>query len=180
MNTATNKVVDLQAYRTRTLEQRCFGAWRRRFAQAFDLQTRLTDLSDSTLYRLAQPGEWSTAAYYEFIMGVLDLGPAAKFHYLDSRSQMGVVDIHLFLADQVRFEMLCRLNWIRGFEAQNLSIYEMARDFRRVAKRCRQKAPVLALSHPEYESYALLAGGDREVFIRRLFQPALEAFKERL
>jgi len=174
------KVVDLLAYRTRTLEQRCFGPWRRRFCEPFDLQTRLADLSDPTLYRLAQPGEWSSTAYYEFIMGVLELGPAAKFHYLDSHSQMQVVDIHLFLADQVRFEMMRRLNWIRGFEAQKLSLYEMVRDFEKLAGRCRQKTPQLAPSHPQYADYALLTGGDREVFIRRLLQPALDVFKERL
>ncbi len=162
------------------MEQRCLGPWRKRFSEAFDLQTRLTDLSDSTLYFLAQPGEHSSMGYYEFIMGVLDLGAAAKFHYLDNRDQMRVVDIHLFLADQMRFEMMCRLGWIKGFEAEKFSLFELVRDFDRLADRCRQKAPQLALSHPEYAGYSALAGTDKEVFIRRLLQPALDAFKERL
>ena len=174
------KVVDLEAYRIRMLEQRCFGPWRKRFSESFGLQTRLPDFSDRTLYRLAQPGEWSTAAYYEFIMGVLDLGPAAKFHYLDNRNQMRVVDIHLFLGDQVRFEMLRRLNWIREFEAEDWSLFELVRDFDRLAGHRRRKAPELAPTHPQYEHYVLLTGGDQEVFIRRLLQPALEALRERL
>ena len=174
------KVVDLQEYRIRTIEQRCFGPWRKRFSEALDLQTRLTDLSDPTLYWLAHPGELSSVAYYEFIMGVLDLGPAAKFHYLDARDQMRVVDIHLFLADQMRFEMMCRLGWIEGFEAEKFSLFELVRDFERIAGRCRRKAPELALSHPEYTGYSTLAEGDRQVFIRRLLQPALDVFKERL
>ena len=48
------------------------------------------------------------------IMGVLDLGPAAKFNYLPTEQQMQVVDIHLFLADHMRFEMMLRLNKANG------------------------------------------------------------------
>ena len=90
------KVVDLQAYRTKALEQRGFGPWQKRFGESFNSKTRIAGLSDSTLYYLAQPGESSSIAYYEFIMGILDLGPASKFHYLGNRDQMIVVDIHLF------------------------------------------------------------------------------------
>ena len=154
--------------------------WRKRFSEAFDLKTRLADLSDPTLYFLAQPGEHSAVGYYEFIMGVLDLGVAAKFHYLDNRDQMRVVDMHLFLADQMRFEMMRRLGWIQGFEAEKFSLLELVRGFDRIAERCRKKVPQLALSYPEYASYSALADADKDVFIRRLLQPALDAFKERL
>ena len=116
------KVVDLQKYRIKSVEQRGFGPWQKRFGETFDSATRLEDLSDTTLYYLAQPGEPSSVAYYEVIMGVLGLGPAIKFHYLDNSAQMLVVDLHLFLADQVRFEMMRRLNWVTGFEGIRYSI----------------------------------------------------------
>ena len=174
------KIVDLQTYRTRAFEQKGFGPWQKRFSETFDLQTRLTDFSDQTLHYLAQPGELSSVAYYELIMGVLDLGAAPKFHYLENRDQMRVVDIHLFLADQVRFEMLRRLEWIERFEAENFSLFELVRDFDRIAARCREKPPELAPSHPDYAIYTPLTAGDKEVFVRRLLQPALDTFKERL
>ncbi len=123
------KIVDLQTYRTRALEQRGFGPWQNRFGESFDSTTRIVDLSDSTLYYLAQPGESSSVAYYEFIMGILDLGAAPKFHYLGNRDQMMVVDIHLFLADQMRFEMMRRLEWIRTFEGGKYSLLEMVQEF---------------------------------------------------
>ncbi|MDH4010686.1 MAG: hypothetical protein OEU55_08220, partial [Desulfobacterales bacterium] len=97
------KVVDLHHYRTKVIEQRAFGPWQKRFGETYDANTCLSDLSDKTLYFLAQPGEDSSMAYYEMIMGVLDFGPATKFNYLASEQQMRVVDIHLFLADQMRF-----------------------------------------------------------------------------
>jgi len=174
------KVVDLQAYRIQAVEHRAFGPWRKRFAESFDSCTRINDLSDKTLYFLAQPGESSSVAYYEIIMGGLDLGAAAKFHYLGNRDQLRVVDLHLFLADQVRFEMMRRLEWIRIFEGVNYTLLEMVQAFERVKENCRANPPELSASNPGYGEYILLTAGDKEVFIRRMLQDALDAFKKRL
>ena len=174
------KVVDLQTYRTKALEQRGFGPWQKRFGESFNSKTRIAGLSDSTLYYLAQPGESSSIAYYEFIMGILDLGAASKFHYLGNRDQMIVVDIHLFLADQMRFEMMRRLGWIRTFEGGKYSLLKMVQDFEKVKTKCRQHPPLLVESNPAYTTYTQLTIGDKEVFIRRMLQEALDAFKERL
>jgi len=82
------KIVDLQSFRERALEQKSFGPWQKRFGESFGAHTRISDLSDKTLFSLAQPGETSTTAFYELIMGALDLGPAAKFYYLANDEQM--------------------------------------------------------------------------------------------
>jgi len=174
------KIVDLQTYRTRALEQRGFGPWQKRFGESFDSKTRIVDLSDSTLYYLAQPGESSSIAYYEFIMGILDLGTASKFHYLGNRDQMKVVDIHLFLADQMRFEMMRRLEWIRSFEGGQYSLLDMVQEFEKIKTKCRQHPPILSKSNSDYATYTELTSGDKDVFIRRMLQEALDAFKERL
>lgn len=174
------KVVDLQRYRTRAVEQRGFGPWQKRFGESFDSTTRMADLSDGTLYYLAQPGESSSVAYYEFIMGILDLGAAPKFHYLDNRDQMKVVDIHLFVADQIRFEMMRRLGWIKIFEGEKYTLLKMVQDFETIKTECSANPPDLADSNPDFKTYAQLTFGDKEVFIRRMLQKALEAFKGRL
>ena len=173
-----NKVVDLQTYRLKAVEQRGFGSWQKRFTESFDSKTRVVDLSDQTLYFLAQPGEPSSVAYYEVIMGILDLGPAAKFHYLGNRDQMLVVDLHLFLADQVRFEMMRRLGWIKGFEGMKYSILELVQDLDRIKESCRVNPPVLSVTNPGYAEYSQLTLRDKEVFIRRMLKQALDAFKE--
>ena len=174
------KVVDLQTYRTKAVEQRGFGPWHKRFAESFDSKTRVMDLSDQTLYFLAQPGEPSSVAYYEVIMGILNLGPAAKFHYLGNRDQLRVVDLHLFLADQVRFEMMRRLGWIKNFSGEHFCLVELVQDFDKVRIKCGGKPPELPASNPDYAAYAELTNGDKEVFLRRMLQAALEAFKERI
>jgi hypothetical protein len=174
------KVVDIQEYRRKAVEQKAFGPWQKRFANIFDSTTRMADLSDTTLYFLAQPGEPSSVAYYEVIMGALDLGSATKFHYLDNRNQMLVVDLHLYLADQVRFELMRRLNWIAGFEGQKYTILEMVRDHEKIRQTCRANPPELSATNSEYSEYKQLTPGDKEVFIRRMLQQALDAFKTRL
>jgi hypothetical protein len=173
------KIVDLHHYRTQMLEERAFGPWRKRFGEAYNIKTCLDELSDQTLYYLAQPGEHCSIAYYEAIMGVLGLGPAAKFDYLPSEEQMKVVDIHLFLADQFRFEMMRRLSWLDTLSSQKISIVEMIRDFDAVKAKCGSNPPKLAPSHPGYTSYQNLAARDKEVFIRQLLREALEEFPKR-
>jgi hypothetical protein len=174
------KIVDLQTYRVKAVEQRGFGPWKKRFGESFDAQTGLADLSDQTLLFLAQPGEPSSVAYYEVIMGVLNLGPAAKFHYLGNMEQMLVVDLHLFLADQVRFEMMRRLGWLEDFEGLKYSLLELIQKFDEIKEHCRLNPPVLATVTPEFAAYSRLTFGDKEVFIRRMLNQALDAFKERL
>jgi hypothetical protein len=175
-----SKVVKLQTYREKALRQRSFGPWEKRFGESYEISVRLCDLSDKTIYYLALPGDNSTNAFYEFIMGVLDLGPPAGFHYLDNRDQLNVVDIHLFVADQVRFELMRRLGWIKTFSVENNTLLEMVKKCNALKAAARETPPILAESHPEYHNYPELTRGDKEVLIRRLLQEALEVFKTRL
>jgi hypothetical protein len=156
------------------------GPWQKRFSESYDSRTRLSDISDKTLYYLSQPGENSSNAYYELIMGILDLGSAVEFHYLDNHDQMRVVDIHLFLADQLRFEMMRRLDWIQSFAGRNYSLLEMVQEFDTIKNNCREHPPDLSRSNTNYTEYTHLTDGDKEVFIRRMLQEALDAFKKRI
>ena len=174
------KIVDLHDYRTKMVEQRAFGPWRKRFGEAYDTNTRLSDLSDKTLFFLAQPGENSSIAYYEIIMGVLDLGPATKFNYLASEKQMCVVDIHLFLADQMRFELMHRLKWLETAPCQRFSMIAMIQSYEQIRDQCKDTPPGLAPSHPGHATYQQLAARDKEVFIRQLLREALEQFEKRI
>lgn len=173
-------VVNLHAYRTRAVEKRAFGPWRKRFGELFSQITRLADLSSKTLYFLAHPGEEHAVALYEFIMGVLDFGAASKFYYLEKKKQMTVMNIHLFLADQIRFEMMRRLGWIDSFPCMRYSLLEMVQLFERIKTLCNNNQPKLAESHPDFTSYSKLTRADQEVFIRRMLPEALDTYKIQL
>jgi len=172
------KIVDLQAYRSKTVEERGFSRWRKRFEEQYGRKTTLSDLSDSTLYLLALPGEKNAIPFYELIMGVLGIGEPLKFYYLDREAQMKVMDIHLYLADQMRFEMMRRLGWLSSYPCQRYRLLEMVLDFENMNVQCRSELPVLSESHPDFQSYEAANGMDREVFVRRLIPKALMAFKE--
>ena len=175
---AMTKIIDLQAYRTKTVEERGFGHWHKRFGEQYSRQTTLPDLSDRTLYLLALPGEKNAIPFYELIMGVLGIGEPLKFYYLEKEEQMMVMDIHLFLSDQVRFEMMRRLGWLGGYPCAAYPLLEMVRDVDNIKARCRNKPAELASTHPDFKLYEAATGMDKEVFIRRLFPKALLAFKE--
>jgi hypothetical protein len=132
------------------------------------------------LFALAQPGEESSLAFYELIMGVLGLGPATKFYYLDKGEQLLVVDLHLFLADQVRFELMHRLGWVDSYPTQNERVLDLVRDAGELKVQTRGNPPRLAPSHPEYEQFESLTALDKEAFIRRMLSKALDHFKLRL
>jgi len=173
-------IVNLRAYRTKALEQRAFEPWHKRFGELYNQKTRLADLSDRSLYFLALPGEKNAIAFYEIIMGILDLGTAIKFYYLEKKEQLIVMDIHLFLADQVRFEMVRRLGWIISFHCERYGLLEMVLTYDNIKAPCSNSPPELAESHPDFSAYSRLAGIDKEVFIRRMLPQALKTFKEKL
>ena len=56
----------------------------------------------------------------------------------------------------------------------------MVQEFNRVKENCRANPPQLAGSNSYYVEYDQLTTGDKEVFIRRMLQEALDAFKKRL
>jgi len=174
------KVVDLQDYRTKSAEHRGFKPWCKRFGESYGAETRLSELSDRTLYFLARPGEETAMAFYELIMGVLGLGSAPKFYYLPDAQQMMVMDIHLFLADQVRFEMMHRLGWLTGFSGQAYTIIDMVHNFENIKAEWKEKAPALCEADPDFEAYSKLTIGDKQAFVRRKLRQALEAFQANL
>lgn len=176
----TSKVIDLAAFREKTLEQKAFGPWRTRFGEDYGVGTRLADLSDRVLLFLATPGDESATAFYELILGTLDLGTATRFFYLENEEQLRVVDIHLLLADLVRFELMRRIGWVRTVPCGEVRLVDLIRRFEEHRVAVRDHPPELSESHPGYEAYRSLPRGDREVFIRRLLREAVEAFRSRL
>lgn len=173
-------IVHLQSYQTKVAEEKGFSPWRKRFGEVFSRATTLSDLSDSTLYFLACPGEENAVAFYELIMGALGIGEAIKFYYLEQTEKMLVMDRHLFLLDQVRFEILRRLGWVRSFPCEKQSILEMVQSFEKIKARVESKPLELAKSHPDFAAYEKASPMDKKVIIRRMLPKAVEAFKKEI
>ena len=175
-----SQIVDLTAYRTKVVEQRAFVPWRKRFGESYGAETSLADLSDRTLYFLAKFGEETALAHYELIMGILGIGEGPKFYYLDHKDQLRVMDVHLFLIDQVRFELMRRLGWVTSFPGENYTLFEMVQAFETIGAEAGQKPVALSESHPDFNAYNKLHSKDKQAFIRRKIVKAIEEFGTRL
>jgi hypothetical protein len=174
------EIVDLVNLRKMALEKKVFGTWKKRFGNFFTNKTSLSEIPDKTLLYLSQPGEESALAFYELIMGILDLGPAIKFSYLDKQDQLDVMEIHLFLSDLFRFEMMHRLGWIDPIACGMKSLIELVKHFDKYKNILRENPPQLSQSHPDYNAYHILHERDREGFIRRLLPGALDIFQRKM
>lgn len=174
-----DKIVRLDDYRARAMEVKAFSLWEKRFGIPFGASTKFSDLDDITLYTLAEPGDESSEAFYELVMGVLDLGHPAAFHYLSNADRMKVVEAHLFLADLSRFEMMRRLDWLAALPCSELSLVELVLNHPSLQEKARNNPPELTADHPAYQTYQSMVTGDKQVFIRQLLTEALAAFKQR-
>lgn len=168
-------IVDIHRYRLQTAAKRAFAQWKKRYGIGFDDTTRLADIPGKTLFDFARPGEESTTAIYELIMGALNLGRALKFPYLEKSDQMTVVDGHLFLADLFRFEMMRRLGWVQPLFCQETPLIEITLSFEKF-RDSGGVPPELSASHPDYEHYKGLTRRDKAAFVRRLLPEALKGF----
>ncbi len=171
------EIIALEEYRQRSLVTAGFKRWRSRYDQSFHVRTGLRDLVPATLFRLSTPGGEAVTDLYSLIIGFLGHGSQVEFDDLDSEGQTRVLDIHLFLSDQIRFEMMQRLGWLERFAGNRFPLLEMVTDFERVKQSCLRRPPALARDHPGYLTYCPLYALDQQVFLRRLFPSALEAFR---
>jgi len=174
------KLLNLDEYRHNAAARRGFGPWQNRFGATFNQDTTLADIDAPILYFLALPGEKCTQAYYELIMGVLDLGPSVNFYTLEKKSQIKVTEIHLFLSDLIRFEMMRRLEWVGNLTCEKYTLIELILRFDALTGKGCNKPPDLSVAHPGYTKFSKLIPRDQEVFIRQLLPEALEAFSDRL
>ena len=163
------KVIALDDYRNSRAFRAGYRRWRRIFNEPF---------TPGTLSRLAEPGEDCTAALYALIIGFLGHRRNDAFESLDSRTQSNVLDIHLFILDQIRFEMMFRLGWLDDFIGNRYPLFDMVVEFPKIKIACQKQPPDLSKNHPDYEAYRLLIDRDKQVFIRRMLPVALETFKK--
>jgi hypothetical protein len=178
MGQAMAKIIALGDYRNLQALRAGYSQWRRKFDEEFNARTRLSELGPATLSCLAEPGDDSTAVLYALIIGFIGHGFHDTFESLDSRNQGYVLDIHLFMVDQIRFEMMFRLGWLDNFIGNRFPLFEMVTEFERIKLACQTHPPQLAKAHPDYKTYRLLIDSDKQVFIRRMVSLALETFKK--
>lgn len=172
-------VLDFQKKRRRLVARRAFQNWVRRFSDHFDENTTLAGLSDTTLGFLIRGGEEDLLPIYDFILGVLGWGGGVHFYDLEGSKKMYVMDISLFLLDQLRFESMKRLGWVEDFPTRHIFLLDLVEQYGEHFSSRRHETPFLSPTHPFYGEYEKTFEGDRGLFIRRLIPDALQAYIKR-
>jgi hypothetical protein len=174
------EIVHLTSFKRRQAARRGFKAWLRRFGESLDEETRIADLSDRTLAFLISPGEENIFLLYELVMGVKGLGTSSDFFNLDRALKMEIIDISIYLLDQLRFECMRRLKWLAGDCPPSLSLVALVEQYPKLTGDGRRIIPALSASHPNYETYKRLSEFDKETFVRKQIPAAIERFKNGL
>ncbi len=180
--TPVAEVIDLERFRAKVAADQGFRTWLARFKEQFGPETRLLDLSPSTLLYLAAPGEENLFVLFDLIMGVRGLGGSLRFRLddLEDAAKLKIMDTALALVDLVRFELMRRLGWVEAVPQGMVAIVQLVQQLWRRETAKPVEAPGLSPSHPDYQAYTQLNPMDRAVFIRRLIPQAVAAYRERL
>lgn len=176
------EVIDLERFRARMAADQGFRTWLARFQEEFGPETRLQDLSPSTLLYLASPGEENLYVLFDLVMGTLGLGGSVRFRLdeMEHAVRMKIMDTVLALVDRVRFELMRRLGWVEEAPGSEAPIIQLVQEAWRRETDFAREVPALDGEHPDYQAYVRLNAMDRSVFIRRLIPQAVDAFREGL
>ena len=176
------EIIDLEHFRSKVAADHGFRSWLARFQEQFGPDTRLQDLSSSTLLYLATPGEENLYVLFDLVMGAQGLGGSLRFRLddLNNDTKMKIIDCAFALVDRVRFEVMRRLGWVTLVPEMDVPIIALVDRAWRLGARFNQEAPALAPEHQEFPAYARLGPMDRVVFLRRLIPRAVVSFKDRV
>jgi hypothetical protein len=176
------EIIDLERFRTKMAADQGFRTWLARFQEQFGPDTRLQDLSPSTLLYLATPGEENLYIFFDLVMGAQRLGGAARFRLddLDSEAKLKIMDTAFALVDRVRFEVMRRLGWVESAPGLDTPIIELVQQAWRQENAFAREVPRLSPRHPDFEAYLKLNPVDRAVFLRRLIPKAVAAFRDQV
>ena len=174
------EVVQLNRVRRKKAAEKAFSLWPRRLGFAPALDATLGDLPDNVLMALADLGPKATLALYDLVLGVRNLGPGERFPYLSGQAKVEALDAFLFLADQVRFELMRRLGWVRHLPGEVYPLLDLALEQRRIRKTFSPPCPELCPAYHGYQGLLRQFKVEPKAVVGSLIPEALEAFRSRL
>jgi len=73
-----------------------------------------------------------------------------------------------------------RLGWLTSFPGEKYTLIEMVQRFKEMKAENKTTPPKLSKAQPDFDVYDALTNGDKDAFVRRKLQKALEDFRIRL
>jgi hypothetical protein len=169
------EILDLQGFRLARAAAQVSSFFKTRLDVTVTEKTSLADLPDSVVAFLVDTQPAPTEFLHQCIIRVLGMGRGVGFDYLEGEAKMRVLDVYLYLLDQLRFECLYRLKWLGSFPARDYPLLLMM--ISPATVKAEAGRPVLSADHPDYEEFMARREVDGEVVIRRLIPDAVAAFR---
>ena len=174
------ELVNLGQVRKAKAARRAFAHWPRRLAYTPESGVKAGDLPDAVLYTLASLESQATLALYDVVLGARDLGPGERLSELDSATKFRALDDFLFLADQMRFELMRRLGWVGELPAKDYGLLDLVFMPAETKTKLKAKLPSLGAGFPHTAELDARHQLEPATAVRSLIPQALEEFGHRL
>ena len=172
--------IDLAEFRLRKKAHQAYCRWQRRLNYTPEPDTALENLPDRVLMILAELDQGASVALYDLVLGVRGWGAGENFYGLPPDRKMQALDAYLFLADQIRYEMMRRLGWVEGLAGEGFSLLELAEKPGEIQSRADSMVPRLTPAYHRYPELESRLGFEPLAVVRSLTPEALRAFRNRL
>ncbi len=172
-------VIQLDQFKRHQIGKRCFKHLNARFRESYDGSTKTADLSDQVLLFLANPDEISTSLTYQLIQYVLLPKDRKPIHPPDKKTEIDLMDIHLYLVDKIRFEIMLRLGWIESYPGSDVTIIDLIINYEKTRYDRFKFPPQLSRNHEAFNEFVSLTDREKETFIRKFFLNALVVFSNK-
>ena len=172
-------IIKLDHFKRQQIGKNCFKYLNAKFRESYNDTTTVADLSDSVLLFLANPDEKSTTLIYQLIQFVLFPKGSNPSHPPDKKAEIDLMDIHLYLVDKIRFEIMRRLDWIESYPGSGATIIDLIIEYEKTRYDHFKTPPQLSKSHKSYDDFINLTDREKETFVRRFFLDAMVVFSNR-
>ena len=169
------EIVDLDSYKLAKAAARGRATVKGRLKIELTAQMTAVDLPDKALAFLIRPDPVVAGYLQELVAKIMGLGPG--FDSLNRSDRVKVIDSHLLLADQFRFEALRRLGWLLSYPGQEIPLVRLA--LNPLSILTAEKLLEMSPDHPDYPEFKLRRDTDGQVVIRRLIPEASRIFISR-
>lgn len=173
------EVVDIGSARRSKVAGPAFSNWGKRLGFTPGPDDALAEIPDNILIELAELESEGVLALYDVVLGVRGWGAGEAFNYLEPDRKMEALDAYLFLADQVRFEVMRRLGWLGGMSCSDMPITDLALNHKQVQARLSDQ-PELLRGYPRYDEMTKRLEVEPEAAMRSVIPEALSIFRRKV
>jgi hypothetical protein len=173
-----SEVVPLKDALIKKQVKKAFKNWYYTFKEDFNENTKLSEISLSTIKVLAVCRDDTSFYLYDLIMNLRNLGSGLDFYELAGDDRLKVLDVYLFILDRVRFEAMKRLGWLRSYPGEDIPIVEMVLRYDEIHSSIERMVPILSEEHEAYEEFLKASDYDREGIVRKLIPSMIKTFEK--